>query len=324
MKLTVTFKVNDSLKDVINKHAFFCDEIIYLAESLESERCNLLSQTDILFTWNTPREIMESEFSYLKNCKLIQLLSAGANHLPFHLIDKNITLASNVGAYARPMAEHCIGMILALAKSIVTRQLELKNNIFNNTNENRMIEGSTCGIIGFGGIGQEVANLIRAFGVKIYAINSSGKTDKEVSFIGTLKDISFILKESDIVVLSIPYNKYTHNLIDKEKLSIMKPNAILINLARGDIIVENDIYYHLKNNPDFLFGTDTWWVEPFSHGRFEIHYPFFDLPNFLGSPHNSAVVKDVMENAAIFALSNIQNFVENRPLKGLIKREDYN
>jgi len=187
MKLSVTFKVNDSLKDVINKHASFCDEIFYLSEFPESERCDLLAKTDILFTWNTPREIKESEFTYLKNCKLIQLLSAGANHLPFHLIDKNITLASNVGAYARPMAEHCIGMILALAKSIVVRHLELKNNIFNNSIENRMIEGSTCGIIGFGGIGQEVANRIRAFGVKIYAINSSGKTDKEVSFIGTIK-----------------------------------------------------------------------------------------------------------------------------------------
>jgi len=219
------------------------------------------------------------------------LLSAGANHLPFHLIDKNITLASNVGAYARPMAEHCIGMILALAKSIVVRHLELKNNIFNNSIENRMIEGSTCGIIGFGGIGQEVANRIRAFGVKIYAINSSGKTDKEVSFIGTLKELSYLLKESDIIVLSIPYNKYTHHLIDKEKLSLMKHNAILVNMARGDIIVEKDIYEHLQNNPYFLFGTDTWWIEPFSHGRFELHYPFFDLPNFLGSPHNSAVVK---------------------------------
>jgi len=103
----------------------------------------------------------------------------------------------------------------------------------------------------------------------------------------------------------------------------MKHNAILVNMARGDIIVEKDIYEHLQNNPHFLFGTDTWWIEPFSHGRFELHYPFFDLPNFLGSPHNSAVVKDVMENAAVFALSNIQNFIENKPLKGLIKRGDY-
>ena len=323
MNLTVTFKVNDSLKDTILKHAAFCDEIFFLSVLSDSERAKILAKTDILFTWNTPKEIKEHEFSYLKNCKLIQLLSAGANHLPFHLIDNHILLASNVGAYAKPMAEHCVGMILALAKSIVNRHLELKNNIFNSSLENRMIEGSICGIVGFGGIGQEVANLVRAFGVKVYTINSSGKTDKEVSFIGTLNDLAYLLKESDIVVLSIPYNKYTHNLINKEKLSIMKPNAILINLARGDIIVEKDIYEHLKNNPDFLFGTDTWWVEPFSHGRFEIHYPFFDLPNFLGSPHNSAIVKNVMENAAIFALSNIKHFVENKPIKGIVKREDY-
>lgn len=323
MNLTVTFKVNDSLKDTILKHAAFCDEIFFLSTLSDSERAKILAKTDILFTWNTPKEIKEHEFSYLKNCKLIQLLSAGANHLPFHLIDNNSLLASNVGAYAKPMAEHCVGMILALAKSIVNRHLELKNNIFNSSSENRMIEGSICGIVGFGGIGQEVANLVRAFGVKVYTINSSGKTDKEVSFIGTLKDLAYLLKESDIVVLSIPYNKYTHNLINKEKLSIMKPNAILINLARGDIIVEKDIYEHLKNNPDFLFGTDTWWVEPFSHGRFEIHYPFFDLPNFLGSPHNSAIVKNVMENAAIFALSNIKHFVENKPIKGIVKREEY-
>ena len=104
----------------------------------------------------------------ISHARMIQLLSAGVDHLPFPQLPTTLTIASNAGAYAAPMAEHILGMMLAVTKNILDRQNKLKNGIFDQTNANRMLKGSTSAILGFGGIGKATARLLRCFGVKIY------------------------------------------------------------------------------------------------------------------------------------------------------------
>lgn len=90
----------------------------------------------------------------------MQLLSAGVDHIDFSRLPSNLTVASNVGAYARPMAEHTLAMALALCKRLAIYHDQLKKGIFDQFSENKSLYGANAAILGFGGIGKEVA---RAF-----------------------------------------------------------------------------------------------------------------------------------------------------------------
>jgi len=295
--------------------------IIFLKDLDKKERGQELSKADIIFSWNPPKELDNLEKSLLKQLKFVQLLSAGYDHINFDMFPDDCVIAANQGAYAEPMAEHTVAMILALSKRLIVNHNKMLKGEFDQVTQNRSLKNSTAGIIGFGGIGKSTAKLLKNFSVSILAVNTSGKTDEAVDYIGTLKDLDYVLTKSDIIILSIPLNKSTAGLISKRELELMKPNAMLINIARGDLIVEKDLFEHLQSHPEFLAGIDAWWIEPFNKGEFRLDYPFLDLPNVIGSPHNSALIPGALVEGQKRALQNLIHFIENKPMFGIINRD---
>jgi len=322
-RVAVTYKIKESnralLKELFNTSA----SLSFIDDMTPRDRKQSLAESDTLLTWNLPKELREDEYALLTNVRLVQLLSAGADHVPYAALPPSATIASNVGAYAGPMAEHVLALTLALAKNLIREHQNLAQGAFNQSRPNRMLRGMACGIIGFGGIGKATAKLMRNFGMKIAALNTTGMTDEPVDFIGTLRDLQHVLSVSDVVVISLPLMKTTRGLIGKRELAWMKDDAILINVARGAIIDESALYEHLKGHPDFKAGIDAWWTEPFMQGVFSTDHPFFELPNVAGSPHNSAIVPGMNEESVRRAVENIYRFWNGDPVRGRVKPEDY-
>ena len=177
--------------------------LTFLSELAPEQREKALEEATILLAWNFPREIQPQEYPLLRRVLFIQLLSAGADHMPFAELPPRIIVASNPGAYAAPMAEHVLAMTLALAKHLLVQQQKLKEGEFDQFTPNRMLSGMTAGILGYGGIGRATARLMRAFGMRIYAINTSGTSPEPADFLGTLHDLERVLRESDVVVICL-------------------------------------------------------------------------------------------------------------------------
>ncbi|MGO8949088.1 MAG: 2-hydroxyacid dehydrogenase [Ktedonobacterales bacterium] len=297
--------------------------LTFLRELPPPERSHSLQRAQVLLSWNFPREVPKEDYSSLKPGTLIQLISAGADHMPFGELPPTVIIASNPGAYALPMAEHVMAMTLALAKRLLVENQKLQHGEFDQFTPNRLLSGMTAGILGFGGIGRATARLMRAFGLRIYAINHSGASSEPTDFLGALDDLERVLRESDVVVVSLPLNRATRGLIGSEQLAWMKPDAILVNVARAAIIDEEALYQHARSHPNFRLGIDAWWTEPFLQRQFRMEYPFLELANVLGSPHNSGVVPHIAEDAGRQAAENVKRFLKGELLAGVVHPEDY-
>ncbi len=321
-EILVTYPVDKKIRNYLIDTLVASGDVTFLTDIPKERRTSEISAADVLMAWNLKRELKPSELPLISNARLLQVLSAGVDHLPISKIPLSVTIASNAGAYGEPMAEHVVAMILAIYKNLLDRHNKLVKGVFDQS-QNRRLEGCSCAILGFGGIGKACARRLHCLGVKIFALNTSGKTNDPVEFVGTIKDLEYVLRLADIVIVSIPLTKTTRNLIGSTELGWMKDNATIVNVARGDIINEKALYEKLKTYRGFNAAIDTWWAEPFGGGRFHQRYPFLKLPNVLGSPHDSGNVPEIMSVAVTYAAENVKRFLKGEQISGLVNRSDY-
>ncbi len=318
-KIVVTFEADESQRKMF-ENTFPSHELSFLVDCRGThDKESVLKTADVLISWNPTNELKGIDPHSLGNVRFVQLISAGYDHLKLEMFPETCAIAANQGAYALPMAEHVLAMILSRAKRLRKYHDMLAEGRFEQRNATtKRVTGSTLGVVGFGSIGKETVRLMRPFNVKVLALNSTGRTDERVDFCGTLRDLDRVLTDSDFVVISIPLSNETEGLIGKRELAKMRGDAVLVNVARGPIVREKDLYEHLKSHPDFSACIDAWWIEPFKHGKFGVDYPFFELPNLLGSPHNSALVDGIMLEGATRAAGNAMRYLNGEKVAGMI------
>lgn len=260
---------------------------IYLPDLDDAGRADALRKADAVLA-RTTRELQQGEIALLKDIRLLQFINAGIDFVPLADLPAGVRVATNGGAYAGPMAEHALAMALAAAKRLLPEHAALARGEFNQFARNRMLGGGVCGVLGFGGIGIAMARLARGIGMTVHAINRRGRSEEPTDWIGTPGQLDTLLAASDLLVIATPLTPATVGLIGGAQLARMKDDAILVNLARGEIIDERALYDHLVSHPGFTACIDAWWIEPVRHGEFRMDRPFMQLPNVIGSPHNSA------------------------------------
>jgi phosphoglycerate dehydrogenase-like enzyme len=304
--VAVTFNFRERERAVIADALSGVAVPLFIADLDAAGRAAALKGAAAVLARNTNQELQPGEPELLASARLIQFMTAGIDFIKLSLLPDGVPVAANGGAYAGAMAEHALGMVLAGAKRLIVEHQALTRGEFNQFTRNRVLAGGTCGIIGFGGIGEASARLFRALGMKIFAINRRGASEEPTDWIGKMDQIDTLLAASDVVIVSTPLTPQTNGIIGARELGVMKPNAILVNLARGEVVQEDALYTHLTTHPAFIACIDAWWVEPERQGTFRMDHPFMTQPNVIGSPHNSASVPGQTEVAIRRAVANIR------------------
>ena len=320
--IVVTFPANARDRATIADAVGGSAELVYLSDLDDAGRGSALRSASALLARHTGKDLRPGETTLVGGVKLIQFVTAGVDYIPLGDLPADVPIAANGGAYAESMAEHALAMTLAAAKRLFIEHAALARGEFNQRNRNRQLAGMTCGILGLGGIGTATARLMRAVGMKVHAVNRSGVADEPVDWIGKTADLDRMLAAIDVLVVSVPLSTTTQGMIGARELGLMKPDAILVNLARGEIVDEAALFAHLKAHPAFTACIDAWWIEPVRHGVFRMDHPFMDLPNVIGSPHNSASSPNATEIGLRRAVANLRLMLEGGTARYVIGPEE--
>jgi phosphoglycerate dehydrogenase-like enzyme len=300
--LVVTFAMSERSRAIVADELGGAAEAVYLTDLAPDARAGALRAAGAVLANDISAELSPEERQSIASARLLQFTAAGIDWVPILDLPPVLPVAGNGGASAEPMAEHILAMALAAAKRLSVEHDNLKRGEFNQRSPNKMLRGGVCGILGFGGVGVATARLVRGFGMKVHAINRSGTSPEPLDWIGTPDRLDEVLTASDLFVVCVALTRHTLGMIGARELGLMKEDAILVNVARGEIVDETALYAHLVAHPRFFAGIDAWWIEPVRHYRFEMGHDFLSLPNVIGSPHNSAgggVWRDVSLGRAV-------------------------
>jgi phosphoglycerate dehydrogenase-like enzyme len=284
---------------------------------------------DVLLTFRVPDNIKH----LAPSLKWIQLLSAGADHVPAAALKSGaVPIATASGIHATPIAEYTLASMLAYAHRIhlairaqIRREWMRSGAFMGSVDE---IRGQTLGIIGYGSIGRETARLAAAFGMKVLALkrNPADRTDPgwcppglgdpegriPARFFGP-DDREAILRESDYVSVTLPRTEHTLNFIGERELAAMKPGAYLVNIGRGEVIDEPAMAKALSDQKIGGAGLDV-----FEHEPLEASSPLWDLENVILTPHISGANRGYMDKACELFAENLKRSTTNRPLLNLV------
>ncbi len=322
-KVLVAFKAREEDKMIIENYLSGLAEVVYLHEISQDELDKVLYDVEIILT-GSGRNLTEDILSKTPNLKFIQTLSAGVNAIPFHLLNDKVVVASNAGGNARAVAEYALALILSALKKIPLRDRFMRKGIWLRRMPHELISNKIIGIIGFGHIGKELAKKLKALGAKVYGINRSGRTDLEIDCIGDPNSLDYVLSMSDIVVITLPLTKHTKGLFNMNKFKLMKSNVIIVNVGRGEVIDQKDLFEFLKKNKEAIAALDVWWTYPRELDKETFQdYPFHELENVIMSPHVAGFSPDVRKEVFEHALINIKKFLLGEEIRNVVNKLDY-
>lgn len=252
----------------------------------------------------------------LRKCdklKFIDVAFTGVDHVGLDAAkEKNIAVSNASGYSNEAVSELVIGTTLSLARNLRSVEDRCREGKDKTGLVGWEIKGKTVGIIGLGKIGTRTAELFHAFGADILA-QSRSRHENAANYIEQVSQEE-LLRRSDIVVLHCPLNDSTRGMINAEKLAMMKPTALLVNVARGPVVVEKDLVVALENGVIAGAAIDVFDKEP----PLDTASPILHAPNCLVTPHVAFATQQSMSLRAEIVFDNLAKWMEGHQINTIL------
>ncbi len=261
--------------------------------------------------------------------KLVQVPGAGLDRIERAALRPGLHLANAYGHDAG-IAEYIIGAMIALSRSFARLDARMREGAW----ESQWaigapapplwpeLSGKTLGILGFGHIGEALARRARAFGMPVCAIRSRAQQDppEGVDFVGGPERLDEVLRRADYLAITLSLSPQTRGLLDAAKLSLMKPGAYLINVARAEIVEEDALFEALKGGRLGGAALDVWYRYPRAPGpAAPASREFHALANVIMTPHISGWTEGMIEARTRLIVGNVERVARGeKPLNAIV------
>ena len=266
-----------------------------------------VKDTNILVIANSPLkgEVINSA----KNLEMISVAFTGVDHVDIESAKEKDILVSNSAGYSTPaVVELSFGLMIDVLRNIVPLDKVTRQGGTMKGFRQRELFGKTLGVLGTGDIGEDVAKVALAFGMKVIAFNRSKKEELEklgVEYIA----MDDLFKTSDIVTIHLPLNDETKGIVSEKYIAMMKKDSVLINVARGPIIDNNALAKALNEEQISGAAIDVFDMEP----PIPSDYPLLNAKNTVLTPHIAYASDQAMVRRAEIVFKNIEKYLEGNP-----------
>ncbi|WP_306569068.1 D-2-hydroxyacid dehydrogenase [Faecalispora jeddahensis] len=307
MKCLIIDAVHSSISEELGKYMQVDTHML----PSQQELAKLIPDYDVLVMRVDPainKEILDAA----KNLKVIGVCSVGLNHVDLETAKaKGIQVFNAPGLNANAVAELTLSKMLDIARHTIPADADVKVN--KNWDKYKFVgselRGKTLGILGFGRIGRRVGELGRAFLMNVVAYDPFLKPEDFEKENAKGMDIDELLKVSDYISIHIPLTPDTKNLFNAESIAKMKSDAVVLNMSRGGIVNEQDMYEALKANKIGGYATDVMENELAAGGLSEgasFDSPLFECDNFIVTPHLGAQSLDASRDIGVFITAKLK------------------
>jgi len=305
---------NDHFEKALEKFPQIKEKVEIFIDWDEDNFNSSMSSTDILIAWNFPTLNLKK---ISPNLKWIHCISAGINHLiPLNWMYEGLVLTNNSGIHSKKAGEYGLMSILMLQNhlpKIITNQRNKKFvSLFSNP-----ISGKTIVVIGTGALGGAMIKLLAPLGAKIIGVNKKGAYIKGCSKVVTTNKIDNVLPDADFVYLALPETPETKNLINRDRLNLLKPSCGIVNIGRQSAMDYNALCEKLKKNE--LAGAI---LDVFDPEPIDPNSKLWDTPNLVITPHVSSDDGESYVRLTIeLFVRNLELFIANKPLINQIDKK---
>jgi phosphoglycerate dehydrogenase-like enzyme len=257
--------------------------------------------------------------------KLLQLPGAGIDDIEFAAVPIKAAVC-NVYEHEVGIAEYVMASMLQWVVGIPSMDAALRRGDWTGSHisgpRHRELLGQTLGIVGYGRIGRETAKRAKAFGMHVIACSRTAREEDEVvGRVMPLSELESVLTQADFILLALPLDQGTKSIIGARQLACMKPDGVIINVARGALIDEEALYLACRERRIGGAIIDTWYryPKPGDPRGDPSAFPFRDLDNVIMTPHASAWSEGLLPRRNRIIAENLDRLASGKPLLNVVQ-----
>jgi phosphoglycerate dehydrogenase-like enzyme len=275
-----------------------------------------LRGADALFVWDFLSTAVAGAWPSADRLRWVHIASAGVDRLLFpELVRSPVVVTNSRGVFERPIAEYVLGLILALAKDLPTT-LDLQRQRTWRHRESEPLNGRRALVVGAGPIGRAIGRLLSAAGMTVIGVGRTARpADPDFGRVHASQELASLLPDADYVVVAAPLTRETRGMFAAAAFRRMKPSARLVNVARGPIVVEEDLLAALRRGEIAGAALDVFAAEPLPRD-----HPLWTAPNMIVSPHMSGDAVGWLEALARLFARNFRRWLEGQELLNVVDK----